>query len=106
MKPIKNHQPFNFQPLTIRKLEARLEDFPLDDRMAYTLKELNGMDDNEIADCLNLNKSELIQKINRVKIELKKEIKTDEAFPELYSFHLKRCDCMVEKVMTEIEDLI
>lgn len=88
-----------------RTIENALVNIPLDYRMVFSLREINGLDVAETAEMLHISKSNVKVRLNRAKAMLRSEIEKDYSPSELFEFNLIYCDAMVERVMKEINNL-
>lgn len=90
-----------------RELASILEDsiskIPLDYRMVFILREVNGMDTAETADLLNITPSNVKVRLNRSKTMLRQEIEKSFEKTSLFEFNLRYCDGIVNAVMREID---
>jgi RNA polymerase sigma factor (sigma-70 family) len=83
-------------------LENSLEQIPLDYRMVFSLRELNGLNVSETAEALSISESNVKVRLNRAKSMLRKEIEKSYSPAEIYDFNLLYCDAIVNRVMHEI----
>jgi RNA polymerase sigma factor (sigma-70 family) len=86
-----------------RVLEKALARIPEDQRMVFTLRELNGLSVAETAEALNITESNVKVRLNRAKSVLKTEIEKMYSPADIYEFNLVYCDRMVENVMEKIK---
>lgn len=83
-------------------IEKAIDQLPEKYRVIYMLREVEGMDNRAIAECLELSESNVKVRFHRSK-EMLKEILcnlTDEV--ELFEFGDSRCDNLVNEVMQKI----
>lgn len=83
-------------------IEKAIDQLPEKYRVIYMLREVEGMDNRAIAECLELSESNVKVRFHRSK-EMLKEILcnlTDEV--ELFKFGDSRCDNLVNEVMQKI----
>jgi len=85
-------------------IENALKKVPLDYRMVFSMREINGLNVLETAEALNISEANVRVRLNRAKAILKKEIAKSYAPEELFEFNLIYCDVMVERVMSQIKD--
>ncbi len=89
-----------------RELNSVIEDaiqrIPVDYRLVFTLREMNGMSVNETAKVLEITETNVKVRLNRAKGLLRKEVEKIYSSEEIYSFNLTYCDKIVAKVMERI----
>jgi len=83
-------------------IEKALKQVPLDYRMVFSLREINGLNVIETAEALNISEANVRVRLNRAKTMLKKEIEKSYKPEEIFEFNLTWCDRMVERVMEKI----
>lgn len=83
-------------------IEQALERLPLDYKMVFTLREMNGMNVAETAEALQISTSNVKVRLNRAKTRLRREVEKSYAVEELFEFNLIYCDAMVSRVMQRI----
>lgn len=83
-------------------IENALNKMPLDYRMVFSLREINGMNVIETAEALSISEANVRVRLNRAKTMLRKEIERSYTPEELFDFNLVYCDRMVERVMQKI----
>jgi len=86
-------------------IENALSRIPLDYRMAFSLREINGLSVSETAGLLSISEANVKVRFNRAKSMLRKEIEKNYSAGELFEFNLVYCDAIVENVMKEIKEL-
>ena len=86
-------------------IEGALNKMPLDYRMVFSLREINGLNVIETAEALNISEANVMVRLNRAKSMLKKEIEKSYKPEDIFEFNLAYCDKMVERVMEKIKDL-
>lgn len=84
-------------------IENALQQLPLDYRMVFSLREINGMNVSETSEILGISESNVKVRLNRAKGMLKKEIEKSYTPSEIFEFNLVYCDAMVKRVMEEIK---
>lgn len=86
-------------------LEEALGKIPLDYRMVFSLREINGFNVAETANLLNITEANVKTRLNRSKSMLRNEIENTYSTTELFEFNLIYCDAIVENVMKKINAL-
>jgi RNA polymerase sigma factor (sigma-70 family) len=86
-------------------IENSLKELPLDYRMVFSLREINGLSVAETSDALNISASNVKVRLNRAKTMLKKEIEKSYSSEDIFEFNLKYCDAMVRRVMEQIKNI-
>ncbi len=86
-------------------IENAIERIPVDYRLVFTLREMNGMSVNETAKVLEITETNVKVRLNRAKGLLRKEVEKMYSPEEIYSFNLIYCDKIVAKVMERINKL-
>lgn len=86
-------------------IENALQKIPLDYRMVFTLREINGLNVAETANALNIGESNVKVRLNRAKNMLRKEVEKSYSSEDIFEFNLIYCDAMVENVMTALKNL-
>ncbi|HEX6181775.1 MAG TPA: sigma-70 family RNA polymerase sigma factor, partial [Chitinophagaceae bacterium] len=76
---------------------------PLDYRMVFSLRELNGMSTAETAEALDISEANVKVRLNRAKRMLRSVVEKMYAPEEIFEFHLTYCDRIVQRVMNEID---
>jgi len=84
-------------------IENALERLPLDFRMVFSLRELNGMSITETADILSISETNVKVRLNRAKSMLRKEIERYYSAQDIYEFNLVYCDRIVDRVMKSLK---
>lgn len=84
-------------------IENALELLPLDYRMVFSFRELNGMSIAETAEILSISEANVKVRLNRAKTMLRKEIEKSYSAQDIYEFNLVYCDGMVDRVMKSIK---
>lgn len=83
-------------------LEKAIDGIPEKYRIIYTLREVEGMSLNEVTQCLDLTESNIKTRLHRAKAMLKESLYKLSVNREVFEFGFKRCDAMVERVMTAL----
>src|SRR5690606_3772376 len=86
-------------------IEEALGKIPFDYRMAFSLREMSGLNVSETANLLNISESNVKVRLNRAKTMLRTEIEKTYSATELFEFNLIYCDAIVENVMKKINEL-
>jgi RNA polymerase sigma factor (sigma-70 family) len=83
-------------------IEKALIQIPLDYRIVFSLRELNGLSVKATSDALNISEVNVKVRLNRAKTMLKKELENMYTPAEIFEFNLVYCDRIVERVMSKI----
>jgi len=83
-------------------IEKSIDKLPEKYRVIYVLKEVEGMDNEAIADCLNLSSSNVKVRLHRAKNMLKETLYNITSDKRVFEFGNNRCDHIVEYVMKHI----
>ena len=86
-------------------IEKALLQIPMDHRMVFTLREVNGLSVNETADALNISEANVKVRLNRAKSTLRREVEKSYSTEDIFEFNLIYCDAIVERVMNIIKNL-
>lgn len=86
-------------------IETALGNIPFDYRMAFSLREINGLSVIETATLLNITEGNVKVRLNRAKSMLRTEIEKNYTANELYEFNLVYCNEIVTNVMKIINEL-
>lgn len=86
-------------------IENALFKIPLDYRMVFSLREINGLSVAETANLLSISENNVKVRLNRSKTMLRKEIEQTYTATELFEFNLIYCDAIVKHVMEAINEL-
>lgn len=86
-------------------IERALLQIPVDYRMVFTLREINGLDVAETADILNISEANVKVRLHRAKTMLRKEVEETYSPEEIFNFNLIYCDPMVKNVMNKLKEL-
>ena len=86
-------------------IENTLARIPFDYRMAFSLREINGLSVSETASLLHISEVNVKVRVNRAKTMLRTEIEKTYSPGELFEFNLIYCDAMVQNVMKKINEL-
>jgi RNA polymerase sigma-70 factor (ECF subfamily) len=85
-------------------IENALQQVPIDYRMVFTLREINGLNVAETADTLNISETNVKARLNRAKTMLRKEVEKSYSAEDIFEFNLVYCDAMVHRVMSKIKE--
>ncbi len=80
-------------------LEQAIDDLPEKYRVIYVLKEVEGLENSEIAECLGITDSNVKVRLHRAKNLLKDGLYKLSAGTEVFEFGNKHCDAVVKSVM-------
>ncbi len=86
-------------------IEEALGRIPLNYRMVFSLREINGFNVRDTAELLHISENNVKVRLNRSKKMLKNELGRSYAPSELFDFNLIYCDAIVENVMERINKL-
>jgi RNA polymerase sigma-70 factor (ECF subfamily) len=78
---------------------------PLEYRMVFSLRELNGMSTAETAEALEISETNVKARLNRAKHMLREKVEKLYTPEEIFEFNLIYCDRIVDKVMKVIKEL-
>lgn len=95
---IQNHELHN-------TIENALLKIPLDYRMVFTLREVNGINVAETAHLLNISEANVKVRLNRAKTLLQVEINKAYSAEEIFEFNLIHCHPLTEGVMKNVHSL-
>jgi RNA polymerase sigma-70 factor (ECF subfamily) len=84
-------------------IESSLNQIPIEYRMVFSLREINGLNVSETADALNISESNVKVRLNRAKTMLRKEIEKSYSPNDIFEFNLIYCDAIVNRVMNNIK---
>lgn len=87
-----------------RVIENALGKIPLDYRLVFTMRNINGMNVAETAEVLNISEANVKVRLNRAKAMLKNQIEKTYSPDEIFEFNLVYCDAMVDRVMKVIKE--
>ena len=86
-------------------IENALKQLPLDYRMVFSLREMNGMNVAETAEVLNISIANVKVRLNRAKTMLRNEIEKSYTAEDIFEFNRVYCDAVVKNVMERIMKL-
>lgn len=85
-------------------IEDALGKIPFDYRIAFSLREINGLNVSETANLLNISEANVKVRLNRARMMLRTEIEKTYSAKELFEFNLIYCDIITENVMKKINE--
>jgi len=109
-KPVFSNQQYSDPNKTVvnKELNTVIEDaikaLPLDYRLVFSLREINGLNVAETAEVLNITTSNVKVRLNRAKAVLRKEIEKSYTPEDIFEFNLIYCDAMVNNVLSKIKN--
>ncbi|MGH9321948.1 MAG: RNA polymerase sigma factor [Vicinamibacteria bacterium] len=85
-------------------LTEAIDSIPGPHRLVFVLRELEGMSTDEVAQCLGISPDNVKARFHRAKVALRKDIdrRLGRHAPELFAFHLSRCDRIVKNVFASL----
>jgi RNA polymerase sigma-70 factor (ECF subfamily) len=83
-------------------LEHALLSIPLEYRVVFSLREVNGMNTIETAEALSISEANVKVRLNRAKKMLREQIEKSYAPGDLFDFNLVYCDAIVNRVFEEL----
>jgi len=86
-------------------IERAIIHIPLDYRVVFLLRELNGMSTAETAESLAISEANVKVRLNRARHMLREELGTMYSHEDIFEFNLFYCDRVVNKVMKTISNL-
>lgn len=86
-------------------IEQALQEVPLDYRLVFSLREMNGLSIKETAEALAITETNVKVRLSRAKALLRKEVEKSYTADEIFEFNLIYCDAMVNKVMSLLKEL-
>lgn len=97
----------NPEKITIGKevktlIEHAIDELPEKYRVIYVLKEIQGMETQELCACLNINEANAKVRLHRAKHLMKETLLRLSADSEIFEFGNSRCDALVSRVMGRI----
>ncbi|RYX98801.1 sigma-70 family RNA polymerase sigma factor [bacterium] len=85
-------------------VKKAINEIPLDYRLVFSLRELNGMNVSETARALNITETNVKVRLNRAKAMLRKEIQKTYSVAEIFEFNLIYCDKVVSRIIEGINE--
>ena len=86
-------------------LEKAIQQLPEKYRSVFVMREIEDMNITETRECLGLSEANVKVRLNRAKTMLKNSLTANYQKDDILSFHLSRCDKIVENVMKQINFL-
>jgi RNA polymerase sigma-70 factor (ECF subfamily) len=83
-------------------LEQAIDSLPEKYRVVYVMKEVEGMESHQVAECLGLTESNVKVRLHRARAIIKELLLKFTTGTEVFEFGNSRCDQMVELVMRTI----
>jgi RNA polymerase sigma-70 factor (ECF subfamily) len=85
-------------------IEAAVAKLPDDFRSVFVLRAVEGLSGAETAECLGISEETVKTRLHRARARLQQMLlqNIEAGFPQLYEFHLSRCDRVVAAVMRRI----
>jgi len=83
-------------------LEKSIADLPEKYRLVFVMREIEEISTSETMEVLNLSESNVKVRLNRAKEMLRHDLGKHYRSPQIYDFHLSRCDRVVNFVMSQI----
>jgi len=84
---------------------SALTSIPLEYRMVFSLRELNGMSTAETAEVLEISETNVKVRLNRAKHMLREKVERTYTPEDIFEFNLIYCDKIVDEVMKSINKL-
>ena len=85
-------------------IENALQQVPLDYRLVFSLREMNGLNVIETAAALNISETNVKVRLNRAKTMLRKEIEKTYTATDIFEFNLVYCNAITNSVMDKIKN--
>lgn len=86
-------------------IENSLQQIPIEHRLVFTLREVNGLNVAETADILKISEANVKVRLNRAKTMLRKEVEKSYSAEDIFEFNLVYCDAMVQRVINKIKEI-
>lgn len=86
-------------------IENALQQIPMDYRLVFTLREVNGLSVAETADTLSISEANVKVRLNRAKAMLREEVEKSYSAEDIFEFNLVYCDGIVQRVMNKINEM-
>jgi RNA polymerase sigma-70 factor (ECF subfamily) len=98
-----------YKKIIDRELRHRIGEailnIPLDYRLVFSLRELNGMTTAETAESLDISEANVKTRLSRARQMLREVLGTIYSLEDIFEFNLIYCDSVVNKVMKAINKL-
>lgn len=85
-------------------IQKALQQIPLDYRLVFSLREINGLNVSETAEALDISSTNVKVRLNRAKAMMRKEVEKSYTAEEIFDFNLIYCDAIVTRVMLKIKE--
>lgn len=88
-----------------RMLEAAVSAMPEGFRQVFMLRDVEGLNTLETAECLGINEDTVKTRLHRARRHMRRHLasEVDAATPAAFQFHARRCDRVVAHVMAELQ---
>lgn len=86
-------------------IEEALSKIPLEYRMVFSLREINGFNVAETAKLLEITETNVKVRLNRARTMLRKEIEKKYSADDIFEFNLIYCDAIVKNVLQSVSGL-
>ena len=86
-------------------IENAMKEVPLDYRMVFSLREINGLNVAETAEALSISEANVKVRLNRAKTMLRKEIEKSYTAEDIFEFNLIYCDAITSNVMNQLKSI-
>jgi RNA polymerase sigma-70 factor (ECF subfamily) len=85
-------------------LEAAIDRLPESQRVVFVLREVEGLDTRETAQCVGLTEEAVKVRLHRARQSLRQDLerRLSASARDVYGFHLSRCDRVVARVLERI----
>jgi RNA polymerase sigma-70 factor (ECF subfamily) len=101
-----SHREIIFSKLMNKELKKELEtailNLPEKYRTVFILREIEDLTVAETKECLSISEVNVKVRLNRAKALLRTSLSSLYKSGDIFSFHLSRCDQMVERVLSHI----
>ena len=89
-----------------RLLEAAIDALPVIYRTAFVLREAEGLDTPEVAECLDISEVAVRARVHRARVLLRRGLyeRTGATSASAFAFHLMRCDRIVAGVFARLAE--
>lgn len=103
-----NQSPTNTNRTVLNKelslvIENAMKQVPLDYRMVFSLREINGLNVAETAEVLSISEANVKVRLNRAKTMLRKEIEKSYTAEDIFEFNLIYCDAITSNVLNRLK---
>lgn len=105
-----NQSPTNTNKTVLNKelslvIENAMKQVPLDYRMVFSLREINGLNVAETAEVLSISEGNVKVRLNRAKTMLRKEIEKSYTAEDIFEFNLIYCDVITSNVLNRLKSM-